>query len=74
MSENTTIRENSYLCLLGEGDEAKIVALCEICAKKENQGWFWNGKALGYGDYDLFCNSCGNAIYIRDTNANKTSD
>lgn len=65
MNENATIQENSYLFLLGEDDEAKVVALCEICAKKEQKGWFWDGKTLGYGDYDLFCNSCGNAIYMR---------
>lgn len=71
---NETIKENSYLFLLGDGEEAKMAALCELCAKKEQKGWFWDGKRLGYGDYDLFCNSCGNTIYLRkkdDKNPNK---
>jgi hypothetical protein len=62
---NDTIKENSYLFLLGEGEDAKMAALCELCAKKEQKGWFWDGKRLGYGDYDLFCSSCGNTIYLR---------
>lgn len=70
MSE--TIQENSYLFLLGDGEEAKMAALCEFCAKKQQKGWFWEGKRLGYGDYDLFCSSCNNAIYLRKND--KTSD
>jgi len=38
--------------------------MCIMCAKKERKGWLWEGR-LGYGDYDLFCAVCGNAIHIR---------
>ena len=60
------IKENSYWFLEDEEPEAKIIAICEICAKKSQKGWFWDGKNLGYGDYDLFCKECGNAIYLRE--------
>lgn len=56
-----SIKENSYWIL----KEDEIVAICETCAKKNQEGWFWDGKRLGYGDYDLFCSDCKNAIYIR---------
>jgi hypothetical protein len=56
-----SIKENSYWVV----EKEEIVAICEICAKKNQEGWFWDGKRLGYGDYDLFCNKCNNAIYIR---------
>lgn len=68
------IKQNSYWFLDGEGEEAKMAALCEMCAQKLQKGWFWNGKNLGYGDYDLFCTECKNAIHIRDNNANKNTD
>lgn len=61
----SAIRQNSYWYADGEDDEAKMTALCVMCAKKQDKGWFWEGKVLGYGDYDLFCSSCGNAIHIR---------
>lgn len=61
-----TIQENSYWFLDGEGEESKIVAICEICAKKHQKGWFWDGKNLGYGDYDLNCNYCKNVIYKKN--------
>jgi hypothetical protein len=67
------IKQNSYWILDGEGEDAKMNALCEMCAKKERKGWFWEGKVLGYGDYDLFCKSCKNAIYLRDNNAETTN-
>ncbi len=63
---NLTIQENSYWFLDGENDEAKMVAICETCAKKHQKGWFWDGKNLGYGDYDLACNYCKNTIYLRN--------
>lgn len=55
-------------------ENAKISALCEICHLKENKGWHWQGKQLGYGDYDLYCSVCNKAIYLRDKNdkENKT--
>ena len=61
------IKENSYWFTDSDEEDAKIHALCEICHKKENSGWFWDGKRLGYGDYDLFCFKCGNAIHIRES-------
>ena len=67
-----TIQENCYIFLLetetDKKEDAKMAALCEICAKKQQKGWFWEGKRLGYGDYDLFCDSCKNAIYLRKNN------
>ena len=61
------IQQDSYWFLDGEGDEAKLVALCSICGVKQKKGWFWEGRQ-GYGDYDLLCSSCKNAIHIREKN------
>jgi hypothetical protein len=69
------ILDNSYWFISDEDPEnPNMKAICEICHLKEKKGWFWEGKTLGYGDYDLFCNSCGKAIYLRDNNENKTID
>ena len=68
------IKQNSYWFVDGEGEDAKVCATCEFCAKKEQKGWFWEGKRLGYGDYDLFCKICGDTIYLRENNANKTTN
>lgn len=59
------IKQDSYWFQEGEGDEGRMRALCPICAKKSSKGWRWEGSRLGYGDYDLFCASCGNAIHLR---------
>lgn len=67
------MRQDSYWYAEGEGDEAVMVAICTICAKKSKKGWFWEGR-LGYGDYDLFCGSCGNAIHIRGSDGVEASD
>lgn len=67
------IKQDSYWFVEGEGDESKMAALCGICAKKHSKGWFWSGQ-LGYGDYDLFCVSCKNAIHLREKNEIETSD
>jgi hypothetical protein len=61
------IQQDSYWYLDGENEEAVMNALCSICAKKQKKGWRWEGR-LGYGDYDLFCESCGNAIHLRGEN------
>jgi hypothetical protein len=61
---NSVIIQDSYWFLDGEGEERTIRALCPICAKKLGKGWFWD-HSLGYGNYDLFCVSCGNAIHLR---------
>ena len=58
------IKQDSYWYVNGEGDDAKMSAMCVICAKKQKKGWLWESR-LGYGDYDLFCSVCGNAIHIR---------
>lgn len=67
------IIDNSYW-FVNEKDPKNPVlnALCEICHLKEDKGWFWDGKNLGYGDYDLYCSQCGKTIYLRDKNENKT--
>jgi hypothetical protein len=67
------IKQDSYWHVEGDGDEAAVKALCVICAKKSRKGWFWEGR-LGYGDYDLFCSSCGNAIHIRGVNGSEARD
>lgn len=61
------IQQNSYWYLEGEGEDAVMTALCAVCAKKQKRGWLWEGR-LGYGDYDLLCSSCRNAIHIRGKN------
>ncbi len=63
--QENQIQENCYWYQKGEGEDAVMDALCIFCAKEQNTGWFWEGKRLGYGDYDLFCSSCNNAIYLR---------
>lgn len=68
------IKQDSYWLVEGEGDDAKMVALCPICAKKEDKGWYWEGSSLGYGDYDLFCQSCKNAIHMRAKIENDNKD
>lgn len=71
---NFLIKQDSYWQLEGEGEKAEIKAICVICFKKSNLGgWFWGGR-LGYGNYDLFCSSCGNAIYIRGENESKADN
>jgi hypothetical protein len=67
------ISNDSYWYVEGEEEEGVMKALCAICAKKQKKGWFWQG-AMGYGDYDLFCNSCNNAIHIRKKNEPKTDN
>lgn len=59
------IKQDSYWFVDGEGNDAKVRALCTICSKKSGAGWFWSGN-LGYGDYDLFCSNCKNAIHLRE--------
>lgn len=61
---NSVMRQDSYWYVDGDGGEASMKAMCVMCAKKERKGWLWEGR-LGYGDYDLFCTICGNAIHIR---------
>ena len=68
------VRENSYWLIDGEGDEAKMTAICVTCAQKERKGWFWEGKRLGYGDYDLFCKDCGATINLRKNNVENKTD
>jgi hypothetical protein len=67
------IQQDSYWFAEGEDEEAVIKAMCTMCAKKAKKGWFWEGR-LGYGDYDLFCCSCGNAIHIRGDNGLEAGD
>lgn len=65
--KKSLISQDSYWFAEGEDEDAKMMALCTICAKKLGKGWLWRGE-MGYGDYDLFCASCKNAIHIRDKN------
>ena len=66
------IQQDSYW-YVEEGEDSKIKALCALCAKKQNKGWRWEGR-LGYGNYDLFCASCKNAIHIREEHENKNNN
>lgn len=59
------IKQDSYWYVEGDGKKAAMVARCPMCAKKSGGGWYWEGTSLGYGNYDLFCKSCGNAIHLR---------
>jgi hypothetical protein len=61
---DSAIIQDSYWFVDGDGENARMKAMCPICAKKAAKGWYWD-KNLGYGDYDLFCNVCRNAIYLR---------
>jgi len=67
------MRQDSYWYVEGEGDDAVVKAMCTMCAKKKKSGWFWEGR-LGYGDYDLFCSLCGNAIHIRGSDGSEAGD
>jgi len=65
---NEEIKENCFWYPESNGgpeEDATMQALCVMCGKEQKKGWFWEGKRLGYGDYDLFCSSCNNAIYLR---------
>lgn len=66
------IKRDSYWFVEGDGEESRMSALCDMCARKQRKGWRWNGD-LGYGDYDLFCSSCKNAIHLREKNEVETS-
>ena len=66
----TVMKQDSYWYSEGEDQEAQMKAMCVMCAKKARKGWFWEGR-LGYGDYDLFCSVCGNAIHIRGTDGSE---
>lgn len=67
------ILDNSYWFVNDKDKDNPIMdSLCKICHLKEKKGWFWEGKKLGYGDYDLYCSSCGKTIYLREKNENKT--
>jgi hypothetical protein len=71
---SNSILDDSYWFINEKNPESPFMAaLCKICHLKENKGWFWDGKNLGYGDYDLFCDSCGKTIYLREKNENKTT-
>jgi hypothetical protein len=56
------IREDCYFFVT---EKKTMSAVCLTCHKKEGQGWFWEGKKKGYGDYDLKCSSCGNILHQR---------
>lgn len=74
MNQNSHIQQDSYWFIEGESESAKMNAICVICAKKQNKGWFWEGSRLGYGDYDLFCSSCNNVIYMRNKDVKNKTD
>jgi len=46
--------------------ERKMMAMCAKCHKSHGFGWFWEGSALGYGDYDLKCSICETTIHQRE--------
>lgn len=70
----SAIKQDSYWFVEGEGNNARMKAVCPICAKKLGKGWYWEGGTLGYGDYDLFCSVCGNAIHLREKNEIEARD
>ena len=48
--------------------ENKMKAICPECYKILKKGWFWKGSKLGYGDYELKCNSCNEIINKKGSN------
>ncbi len=50
-------------------DKQKIQSICVECYNKnfkDKNCWFWNGKNLGYGPWDINCDICNcfiNEIY-----------
>ena len=70
------IQENCYWYINEElpPDQQTMLAMCVDCNKDKNTGWFWHGKASGYGDYDLYCSICKRTIYERENNADKDQD
>jgi len=66
----SVLLQDSYWYVDGEGEKASVKAMCVLCAKKARKGWFWEGR-LGYGNYDLFCSVCRNAIHIRGSDGSE---
>ena len=46
--------------------EQKMRGLCVKCHAERGIGFFWPGRAAGYGDYDLKCFFCGRQIHLRE--------
>lgn len=53
-------KEDCYFAV--DNDSDIIKAICVECHEKNEIGWFWNGKELGYGNYDLNCHFCNKII------------
>lgn len=49
-------------------EQQRMHAICVECHEERGIGFYWPGKAAGYGDYDLNCFLCGKQIYLRETN------
>jgi len=65
------LQENCYW-YEEEAPNGKVIrAMCVACHEKEQQGWFWNGEKVGYGDYDLNCSKCNKQIYVRESEDEK---
>jgi hypothetical protein len=44
-------------------DIRPISALCLLCYKEKQVGWFWEGSKRGYYKYNINCSKCGKEIY-----------
>jgi len=66
--------EDCHWFVKGDGDEARMAALCMFCATKLKKGWFWNGAERGYGEWDIICDNCNNAIYLREAHDSKEEE
>lgn len=64
------VQEDCFWFLKGDGDDAQMAALCVDCGRKFG-GWYWRGTVFGYGNYDLACDRCQQAIHTRDTHGDQ---
>lgn len=49
-----------------EKDKQTIKSICLECHEKDFKNkncWFWNGKKLGYGPWDIKCDQCNCFIH-----------
>lgn len=73
MNEESVIQEDCIFYSNGSEDsefeERTIQAMCVECWQRIGRPklWYWEGKDMGYGDYDLKCSmeGCNNIIHQR---------
>ena len=44
----------------------RIRAACLKCGQRFGYEWYWNGSKIGYGNNDVNCSICGEAIYRQE--------